>query len=118
MNTSHLTKYRFVDLSDEDFNHSRPPPPRRRKNQKDGLQNNDMGNNKVSLQVELANVRDILEKQGMYETQRKVCQIILAHFLIILLKDDRRPDRRRREMDSRKDSRGISIKSSKLNASI
>ncbi|CAG5091342.1 Oidioi.mRNA.OKI2018_I69.PAR.g12985.t1.cds [Oikopleura dioica] len=78
------------DLSDEDFNHSRPPPPRRRKNQKDGLQNNDMSNNKVSLQVELANVRDILEKQGMYETQRK---------------DDRRPDRRRREMDSRKDSR-------------
>lgn len=78
------------DLSDEDFSHSRPPPPRRRKNQKDGLQPNDMGNNKVPLQVELANVRDILEKQGMYETQRK---------------DDRKPDRRRRDMDSRKDSR-------------
>lgn len=78
------------DLSDEDFSHSRPPPPRRRKNQKDGLQPNDMGNNKVPLQVELANVRDILEKQGMYETQRK---------------DDRKPDRRRRDMDSRKESR-------------
>lgn len=76
------------DLSDEDFNHSRPPPPRRRKNQKEGQ--NGMQGNKVPLQVELANVRDILEKQGMYETQRK---------------DDRKPDRRRRDMEGRKDVR-------------
>ena len=49
------------DLSDEDFSERRrPPPPRRRKNQKE--------RNKVPLQVEVANVADILAKQG-YESQ-------------------------------------------------
>lgn len=40
-----------------------------------------MGNNKVPLQVELANVRDILEKQGMYETQRKVKLVFALLYL-------------------------------------
>ena len=55
----------LIRKSDEDFSERRrPPPPRRRK-----VQNQTTKTSKVQLQVEVANVADILAKQG-YESQR------------------------------------------------
>jgi hypothetical protein len=60
------------DMSDEDFNaQRRPPPPRRRKNPPTGGTGSQKGPNKVPLQVEVANVADILAKQG-YESQNRI----------------------------------------------